>query len=75
MKVWVVRRAHGGLKQPLDDFEPGQVYDVSQTLGTYLIEQGIAIPELRRRDYERRGVRDRRQMPYTYPPPNDDVNA
>ncbi len=61
--------------QRLDDLEPGQIYDFPESLAATLVERGIAIRELRRFDYERRGSHDRRRTPYTYPPPNDDLNA
>jgi hypothetical protein len=76
MKVWILRRANRNVNGLLpDDYEPGEVYDVSPSIGAYLVEHGMAIVEMRRHDYERRGSHDRRRKHYTYPPPNDDLNA
>jgi hypothetical protein len=50
MKVLIVKRPTGTLDgMDLKRYIPGQVYDLSASIADYLVIQGFALPEMRRR--------------------------
>ena len=50
MKVLIIKRPTGAVDgMALKRYTPGEVYDLSAAMADYLVLQGFALPEMRRR--------------------------
>ena len=50
VKVLIVKRPHGLLDgMALNRYIPGQVYNLSAAVADYLVVEGFAVPEMRKR--------------------------